>query len=73
LNYAEAEDAESIKDFIHKLKIALKELRETNVALRIAGDARLSQDQKLLEAVLYERRELVPIFVSSIKTTKKRL
>ena len=32
LNYAEARDAESRKDFIHKLKIVLKELRETMVA-----------------------------------------
>ena len=73
LNYAEAQDAESIKDFIHKLKIALKELRETNVALRVAREARLSQDPKLLEGVLCESRELVAIFISSIKTSKKRL
>ena len=34
-NYAEAQSGESRKDFIHKMKIALKELRETNVWLKI--------------------------------------
>ncbi len=35
LNYAEAQDAESKNDFIHKMKIVLKELRETYVCLKI--------------------------------------
>ena len=73
LNYAEATDAESLKDFIHKLKIALKELRETEVALTIARDAYLSNDPKGLEAVLQECKELVAIFISSIKTSRKRV
>lgn len=30
-NYGEAQSAESPRDFIHKMKIALKELRETQV------------------------------------------
>lgn len=34
-NYAEAQSAESRRDFVHKLKVALKELRETEVWLRI--------------------------------------
>lgn len=35
LNYGEAQSAESRKDFIHKLKVVLKELRETMVCLKI--------------------------------------
>jgi four helix bundle protein len=35
LNYAEAQSAESRNDFIHKMKISLKELRETYVCLKI--------------------------------------
>ena len=35
LNYGEAQSAESRNDFIHKMKICLKELRETNVSLKI--------------------------------------
>ena len=73
LNYAEARDAESLKDFIHKLKIALKELRETQVALKITKDARLSRSASLLDSLLRENSELVAILISSIKTSKKRL
>jgi four helix bundle protein len=73
LNYAEARDAESLKDFIHKLKIALKELRETQVALKITKDARLSKSAGLLDTILKENSELVAILISSIKTSKKRL
>ena len=35
LNYGEAQSAESTNDFVHKLKIVLKELRETLVCLKI--------------------------------------
>ena len=73
LNYAEARDAESLKDFIHKLKISLKELRETRVALKITKDARLSRSSSLLDNILQENTELIAIFISSIKTSKKRL
>lgn len=41
LNYGEACEAESRKDFIHKMKIVLKELRETNTCLRIIKEAKL--------------------------------
>jgi len=40
-NYAEAQDAESAADFVHKLKIVLKELRETEVWLRIIVESNL--------------------------------
>jgi four helix bundle protein len=35
LNYGEAQSAESRNDFIHKMKICLKELRETKISLKI--------------------------------------
>lgn len=41
LQYGEAQSAESRNDFIHKLKILLKELRETRVALKIIKEAKL--------------------------------
>lgn len=72
LHYAEAQDAESIKDFVHKMKMSLKELRETSVSLRIAGDAMLCRDQSKLMMTYEENSELIAIFVSSIKTAKKR-
>ena len=73
LNYAEAGDAESLKDFIHKLKIALKELRETQTALKIFRDAKMINDDRVLQLLLEENRELIAIMVSSIKTSKKGL
>jgi four helix bundle protein len=41
LNYGEAQSAESRKDFVHKMKIVLKELRETLVGLKIIEQAHL--------------------------------
>ncbi len=49
LNYGEAQAAESRRDFIHKLRISLKELRETLVALKIIKRAELcNSNEKLL-------------------------
>ena len=71
LNYSEAIHAESKKDFIHKMKIALKELRETYTALRILikipGIHYLDQ----LEALKTENNELLSIFVTSVKTAQR--
>lgn len=69
-NYAEAQSAESRKDFIHKMKISLKELRETFVCLRIIEMKPLVNDLKLLSEVLDENNQLISIFVKSIATAK---
>ncbi len=71
LQYGEAQSAESRNDFIHKLKILLKELRETRVALKIINKAKLSNDIILIEKAFAECNELISIFVKSIETTKK--
>jgi four helix bundle protein len=49
LNYGEAKSAESTNDFVHKMKICLKELRETFVALKIIQAKPLSRKTELLE------------------------
>lgn len=68
LNYGEALGAESKKDFVHKLGIVLKELRETLNCLRIlAGAAYMRSDHP----VIHECNELVAIFVQSIRTAKR--
>ncbi|MEM7185128.1 MAG: four helix bundle protein, partial [Bacteroidota bacterium] len=41
LNYGEAQSAESRRDFVHKMKICLKELRESQVNLKILEQAKL--------------------------------
>ena len=66
-NYGEARSAESRRDFIHKMKIALKELRETMIWLKIISRKRLG-DCREVPAAIAECNELIAIFVSSTKT-----
>lgn len=73
LNYGEAQSAESTKDFIHKLQLVLKELRETFVNLRIIYRANLLKNKSDLIIALKENNELIAIMVRSIQTTQKRL
>jgi len=71
LQYGEAQSAESRNDFIHKLKILLKELRETLVSLKIIKKVPLTEKLDLVEKALTECNELISIFVKSIETAKK--
>lgn len=70
LNYSEAQGAESRGDFIHKMSIVLKELRETLSCLKIIERAELCDEGVLLKSVLLENNELVSIFVRSLETAK---
>jgi four helix bundle protein len=72
LNYAEAQGGESDKDFLHKIKIVLKELRETLVCLRIIHKTNLFTSEEKLKALVKEADELVAIFVTSVKTAERR-
>jgi four helix bundle protein len=71
LNFAEAQSSESRKDFIHKSSLVLKELRETNVNLKIMLGLNICKDVIKLETVLQESEELVSIFYRSVETAKK--
>ncbi len=71
LQYGEAQSAESRNDFIHKLKVLLKELRESLVALKIIKRVPLTNKFDLLEKALVECNELIAIFVKSIETAKR--
>ena len=66
-NYAEARGAESTKDFVHKLKIALKELNETSVWLRMVRRADMVKKKLLIELV-DENQQLCRILNASVKT-----
>lgn len=70
LNYGEAQGAESRRDFIHKLKIIHKELKESRICLKIALRKPLSIKTEELEKVLKETNELNAIIYQSIKTAK---
>lgn len=66
-NYGEAQSAESRRDFIHKMKIALKELRETHVWLNIVQRKMLAKSVRDLRALMAECNELISIFVASVR------
>jgi len=72
LNYGEAQSAESGKDFVHKLGICLKELRETYINLRIIDGAELHRDRIFITKLNLESNELISIFVKSIETSKRK-
>ena len=71
LNYGEAQSAESTNDFVHKLKVVLKELRETLVCLKIIKRKPLITPVSKLSPIIEENNELISIFVKSIETAKK--
>ena len=68
-NYAEARSAQSRADFVHKMTICLKELRETKTWLELA--LRLGWISKAADATR-ECDELVRIFAKSIETARQR-
>ena len=71
LNYGEAQSSESTKDFIHKIKIVLKELRETLVCLKIIVRKPLITPIKKLDPIIKENNELIAIFMKSVETASK--
>lgn len=70
-NYGEAQSAESRQDFLHKLKICLKELRETNAWLKFTDRMNLCPED--IEAARRECNELISIFVVSVRTATGRM
>lgn len=67
-NYGEAQGAESRSDFIHKMKVCLKELRETRVWLIMIVRAGLIKPPSKLDSLIDENNQLISIFVKSIQT-----
>ena len=72
LNYGEARSAESKKDFRHKCSIALKELRETHINLRIIDQSGI-YDSVLLVDIIDENNQLISIFVKTIRSVDEKL
>ena len=69
-NYAEARGAESNADFVHKLKVALKELNETKVWLKMVCRAELMKTERMDE-LIDENQQLCRIVNASVTTSKK--
>jgi len=70
LIYGEAQAAESPADFIHKMKLVLKEIRESRVNLRIINEKPVVSND-IVKTALNECNELMAIFLKSIDTAKK--
>jgi len=71
LNYGEAQSGESRRDFIHRIKIVLKELRESYICLKIIYRTKLYKEDKKINSALNESNELIAIFVKSVETAQK--
>ena len=68
-NYAEASEAESVDDFIHKMKVAMKELKESRVWLLFARRLQASEG---VERLRDEARQLILMFGKSLVTATSR-
>lgn len=73
LNYGEAQSAESRRDFIHKVKICLKELRECHVCMKIIDRSGLLKDHELMKQGMAECNELTAILVKSVQTAETNM
>jgi four helix bundle protein len=72
-NHGEAESAESPADFVHKLRICLKELRESRQWLRLIYEVPLLDSPDKVQPLISESEELIRIFMASIRTAEARL
>jgi len=73
LNYGEAQAAESKKDFVHKVSLVLKELRETKVCLKLIAASVHAEKIKSFDICLNECDQLIAIFYKTIKSTQRNM
>lgn len=73
LNYGEAQGAESKRDFLHKIRVILKELRESLICVKIIKKRNLIKDISILEKGFAESNELISIFVKTAQTVQNKL
>ena len=71
LNYAEAQVASSHRDFVHKMRISLKELKETQVNLKIMFNCGYLRENDFMR-LNTENHELISIFFASIKKASQK-
>ncbi len=70
-NYGEAQGAESRNDFIHKMAVILKELKECRTALKIIIKKQMIKPVLKLDPIYKETEELIAIIAKSISTAQK--
>jgi len=71
LNYGEVQGSESRNDFIHKMGVVLKELKECRTALKIIRRKEMIKPIKKLDKIYQETEELIAIAGKSISTAQK--
>ena len=71
-NYAEAQGGESRADFVHKLKVALKELRETRVWLLLIQRKAIAGPAERIQPLVDECNELISILFASVRTAQQQ-
>jgi four helix bundle protein len=69
-NHGEAQAAESVADFVHKLHICLKELRESRRWLKLINEVSLIKEQTEVNRLIDETEQLIKIFVASVRTAQ---
>lgn len=70
-NYGEAQAAESPDDFLHKLRIVLKELKECRICLKIIIKKCYIVPVSRINEIYQETEELIAIIGKSISTAEK--
>lgn len=70
LNYGEAQHAESKNDFVHKMSIVLKELRETQINLELIQKTDMATREEKICRAIEECNELIAIFYKSVQTAR---
>lgn len=70
-NYGEVQAAESIKDFLHKMGVVLKELKECRTAIKIILKKELIKPANKLDGIFRETEELIAIIAKGVATAKK--
>lgn len=71
-NFVEAQDASSIKDFVQKLSISLREARETAYWFKIVLMSELASEASVMENIK-EGNEIISVLVSSVKSSKLKI
>ncbi|MBN4050187.1 four helix bundle protein [Desulfobulbus sp. AH-315-M07] len=72
-NYEEARGAESPADFVHKVRVSLKEVRETRYWLRLLHRADLIDNPRRLDPLIDEAGQLIAILTASANTARRKL
>lgn len=72
LHHGEVEAAESLDDFVHKIKVCLKELRETWRARRLLQRVAQILNTAEIDSLIEETHQLIRIFYQSVRTARQQ-